>query len=157
MAKPPSDDLLYKAAELRAGGSKWETVAKALHRSIDTVREWPRRYRDRWAAVFRIAERSLVSDVSAESILVLRTLLRSEDEKVRRDAANSLMSIRIDLAKHDRTESDAAPNLSPDTARLAAFLEGRPDDELARVAAQFTPAATAQRTRDLPCPVDGAA
>src|SRR5205823_5367444 len=78
-AKPPSDELLSRAAELRAGGSTWDAVAAKLNRSADTVRRWPALDPDRWQAALRAAERRLVAEAGAESVLVLRTLLRSED------------------------------------------------------------------------------
>ena len=77
--KPPSDDLLARAAELRAGGLSWEAVAAKIGRAADTVRRWPTQYPDRWQAVLHAAERRLVSEAGAESVLVLRQLLRSDD------------------------------------------------------------------------------
>src|SRR6266508_4144959 len=58
--KPPNDALLNQAAELRAGGATWESVAAKLNRRADTVRKWPRDYADRWELALREAERRLV-------------------------------------------------------------------------------------------------
>lgn len=157
--KPPSDELLNRAAELRAGGAKWEAVAAALNRSAETVRKWPREYADRWKPALRDAERRLVCEAAAESVLVLRNLLRSDDEKVRRDAANSLTDLRLDLTKLDLTSSEAEPEpLTSEAARLIAFLDGHTDDELSRLAANVFPAFEAEApVPSEPGPVDGAA
>jgi hypothetical protein len=148
--KSPSDELLNQAAELRAGGAKWETVAAQLHRSADTVRKWPREYAGRWKAALHEAERRLVFDAAAESVLVLRTLLRSDDEKVRRDAARSLTDLKLDLAKIDLSARDPeAQPLGSEAARLIAFLDGHPDDELAALTANVFPALAAHQPADV--------
>lgn len=134
--KPPSEHLLARAAELRAGGSTWDAVAAKLNRSPDTVRKWPALHPERWQAAQHAAERRLVSEAGAESVLVLRALLRSEDEKVRRDSAKSLIYLRLELAKLDsHTSAASAPPPTSAALELAAFLEGHTDDELARIAA----------------------
>jgi hypothetical protein len=135
--KPPSDDLLAQAAELRAGGLNWEAVAAKVGRAADTVRRWPTLYPDRWQAVLHAAERRLVSEAGAESVLVLRQLLRSDDEKVRRDAARFLVYLRLELAKLDqKTPTPTSPHLTSDAARLVAFLEGHTDEQLEQFVAE---------------------
>lgn len=135
---PPSDALLADAAELRAGGATWEVVAARLGRAADTVRHWPRAYPDRWRdALFR-AERRLAREAGAESVLILRALLRSDDEKVRRIAAQSLVNLWLSLARLDQRAGLAdkpPPPLTSDNYRLVAFLEGQSDDQLARLTA----------------------
>ena len=54
---PPTDALLTRAAELRAGGLSWEAVAAKLGRAPGHVRRWPDRFPDRWRAAIREAER----------------------------------------------------------------------------------------------------
>lgn len=159
MPKPLNDDLLNRAAELRAAGSTWEAVAAKIHRAADAVRKWPRDYADRWKIALREAERRLVCEAAAESVLVLRTLLRSEDEKVCRDAARSLTDLRLDWSKLELAAgSESAQPLTSDSARILAFLDGHPDEELARLAANFSPVvAASQPAAAERCPVDGAA
>lgn len=135
---PPPESLLSHAAELRAGGLGWDAVAAKVGRAADTVRKWPALYPDRWAAALRDAERRLVGEAGAESVLVLRSLLRSDDEKVRRDAARFLLTLRLELAKLDARADAPAPPAS-DAARLVAFLEGHTDDELERLVADLHP------------------
>ncbi|MBY0514548.1 MAG: hypothetical protein K2P78_11630 [Gemmataceae bacterium] len=146
-AKPPSEALLARAAELRAGGATWDAVAARLNRSADTVRKWPVAYPDRWHAALHAAERRLVAEAGAESVLVLRSLLRSDDEKVRRDAAKFLIDLRLELARLDaQSLPEAAPPPLTSAARdLVAFLEGHSDDDLARLAANLFPAPVADR------------
>lgn len=55
--KPPADDLLTRAADLRAAGKSWEATAAALGYSAQTVRKWPIRYSTRWRRVHGEAER----------------------------------------------------------------------------------------------------
>ncbi len=156
--KPPSDALLNRAAELRAGGATWDSVAKSLNRAADTVRRWPRDYPDRWKIALHEAERQLVCETAAESVLVLRKLLRSEDEKVRRDAARALMDLRLDLTKLELTSVSETTPLTSEAARLIAFLDGQPDEELAILAANVFPSSAAPQSDSAePCPVDGAA
>src|SRR5437763_156586 len=100
--KPPPDSALARAAELRAGGASWEAVAEVVRRAADTVRQWPARYPDRWQAALRAAERKQACEATAEAVLVLRKLLRSEDEKVARDAARALIDLRLELARLDQ-------------------------------------------------------
>ena len=135
--KAPSDAALARAAELRAGGSSWEAVAAKTNRAAETVRRWPTLYPDRWHAALRDAERRLVCEAGAESVLVLRQLLRSDDEKVRRDAARFLIDLRLELAKLDQKtapDTPPAPPMSADARSLIDFLESHTDEELARIA-----------------------
>jgi hypothetical protein len=141
---PPSDDLLNHAAELRAGGLSWEAVAAKVGRSAETVRKWPAAHPDRWKALIHAAERRLAREAGAESVLILRQLLRSEDEKVRRDAARLLLNLRLELDKLDlRSAARATDQPAASAARLLArLLETHPDEQLARmVTAEFERAA----------------
>lgn len=139
--QPPSDSVLARVAELRAGGSNWEAVATELSRSAETVRKWPALYADRWAAALHDAERRLVSDAGAESVFILRQLLRSKDEKVRRDAARFLIYLRLELTKLDQKSPAvlSPPPLTSEAARLIAFLDGHSDDELSELVGTLFP------------------
>jgi transposase len=133
--KPPSDKLLARAAELRAGGTTWAAVAARLGKSESAVSKWPRKYPDRWLDAMHRAERRQALDSEAEAVLTLRTLLRSDDPKFRRDAAKLLIGLRVELAKLDvKAKFAPAPPLTSDAARVVAFLDGHPDAELAELA-----------------------
>lgn len=135
MTAAPSDGVLARAALLRAAGCKWETVAAELGRPLEAVQKWPEKVPERWQLALADAERRVVTEATAEAVLVLRQLLRAEDEKVRRDAARFLLDLRFRLiAPPDTADSTPSPR-SADARRLVAFLEAHSDDELARLAA----------------------
>lgn len=135
---PPDEVVLARAADLRAAGLNWDAVAARLLRPADELREWPTLRPAEWQAALHAAERRLVAEASAESVLILRQLLRSEDEKVRRDAAKFLVDLRLELAKLDRP-SDPTPPVTSDTARFVAFLEGHTHEQLAELVAACRP------------------
>ena len=85
--------LLADAAELKAGGASWEQVAARVGRRPATCRRWPVLYPDEWQRLLRSAERRLLAEAGAEGVHILRELLRSEDDKVRRDAARTLAAL----------------------------------------------------------------
>lgn len=129
---PVSSDLkalLAVAAEMRAGGSGWEVIAARVQRSVETVRRWPARHAAEWKRVFREAEERFAVEAGAEGMLVLRQMLRSEDEKVRRDVARSLLNARLSVRRLER-KTPAAGEAADDRERIAAFLAGRDDAEL---------------------------
>ena len=131
----PADVVLARAADLRAAGASWDAVAARLNLPAETAREWPALYPTAWQTALRTAERRLVAEASAESVLILRQLLQSDDEKVRRDAAKFLVDLRLELAKLDRPSEPPPPPLTSDTARFVAFLEGHTDEQLAELVA----------------------
>jgi hypothetical protein len=119
--------LLALAAELRAGGTPWEAVAARVKRRPDTCRRWPDEYPDDWRQAYAEAERRMLADAGSEAVLVMRRLLRSEDDKVCRDVARTLAALRADLRKSERR---AGPERSDDSARLAAFVGGLDDAQV---------------------------
>jgi hypothetical protein len=131
--KPPSESVLLRAAELRAAGCSWELVARTLHRRLAKVRRWPEVFAERWQAALQRAERRNLAEASAEAVLVLRQLLRSSTDTVRRDAARYLVDLWMKLARLDRqSEAESAP---PTSDRLfAEFLEAHSDEELQELA-----------------------
>ncbi len=143
--REPSDAVLAEAAELRAAGSGWDAVARKVGRSADAARRWPALYPDRWAAALRDAERRLLAEAGAESVLILRQLLRSEDEKIRRDAARFLIDLRIELARLEQKATDAGAKAAdddgdapdPDARRLTAFLKEHSDADVDRLVAEL--------------------
>lgn len=147
--RPPSDKLLLEAVELRIGGFKWEVVAEKLKRSFETIRKWPMRYPDRWEAAIERAEKRLTVDSNAESVVVLRNMLRADDIKMRWHAAKTLVGLRIDLGKLGlrlmaaRAVSGQLPDPNADEDyRLFQFLRQRSDRELAERAEAIRPSLT---------------
>lgn len=153
---PPEDVVLARAADLRAAGLSWDTVAARLLRPADEVRAWPTLYATEWRTALHAAERRLVGEASAESVLILRQLLRSQDEKVRRDAAKFLVDLRLGLAKLDQPASPPPPPVASDTARFVAYLEGHTHEQLAELVAACRRPDVPGDGGAVPGPVDGA-
>ena len=99
--KPPDDERIVQAAELRIQNFDWIVVGKKLKRATNTVRRWPLKYPDRWRNAMHLAERRFAIDGEAESRVVLRALLRHKNSKMRWHAAKSLVAPRLELAKID--------------------------------------------------------
>jgi len=155
--KPPSDELLQEAAEWRMGGFKWEIVAERIKRPCSTVRKWPARYPERWEAAIERAERRLTVDSNAESVVVLRNMLRVDDLTMRWRAAKTLVELRIELGKLGlrivAARAAAVPTIDPATDQEYQFfqmLKRQSDEELDRIAAIVDPSlATAQGRKGL--------
>jgi hypothetical protein len=114
---------LREAAELRVGGHSWEAVGDKLGRSPETCRHWPLTYSEQWQALYHAAEERLINEAGAEAVLVLRQLLRSEDEKVRRDVAKLLATMRMELLALKCKTADKGTDLAENDAEcVAAFL-----------------------------------
>ena len=108
--KPPSEELFARAAELRAAGVTWETIAKEVNRAVRTVYYWPRKYPKLWADALLQAERDMNSQSDSEAVRGLRGLLMSQDEKIRWHAAKSLIVRRIE---RDKIELKSPPPKRP--------------------------------------------
>ena len=144
--KPPSDNLLQEAVELRIGGHKWEIVAQKVKRAFNTVRKWPVRYAERWEVAVERAERRLSLDSNAESVLVLRNMLRADDLKMRWQAAKTLVGLRVDLGKLGlriltarAAAGDPIDPAADQDFQLFRFLQQQSDLQLAEVAASLYP------------------
>jgi hypothetical protein len=128
----PTDAMLEEVADYRASGMTWEAVAGKTNRSAFTIKTWPRKYPARWAAAYRKAELRFSCDSCAHSIVALRNLLASKDEKSRREAARTLVKHRIDLEK---TDLRAGPpqivisQVESDDQFARSLLEGLTDEQ----------------------------
>jgi hypothetical protein len=116
--------LMAVAAELRASGLSWETVAERVGRNPRTCRRWLAEYPGVWDRLYRRAELRVLESATAEAVIVLRNLLRSEDEKVRRDAARFLLQMRLQFEPGEAPATGAGDS---DAERIAAFLQGQGD------------------------------
>ncbi|HEV3146637.1 MAG TPA: hypothetical protein VGZ47_22305 [Gemmataceae bacterium] len=83
------------AAELRAQGATWQTIALKLNRQLALVHRWTRYYREEWERLCREAEERVHRQAADESRMVLRELLRSEKSNVRLAAAKRLARLRL--------------------------------------------------------------
>ncbi|HJZ55500.1 MAG TPA: hypothetical protein VKE74_11100, partial [Gemmataceae bacterium] len=73
---PEQDDLLERAAELRAGGSSWELAARKLNTDHDALRQLARAHRAEYERHHARSRREVMRDSFAEALLALRTLVR---------------------------------------------------------------------------------
>jgi hypothetical protein len=126
-ALPP---LFLRAAELRARGASWEGVAKEIGRAEKTIRGWTRTYAAAWRKAVRDAGRQFAEEAAAESVLTLRKQLRSEDEKVCREAAAALIKFAAGRKPTPRKKGDAKSRLASQAAALAEFVGGLTDAEV---------------------------
>lgn len=133
MPRPqPTDAMLEEVAESRASGMTWEAAAGKTNWSVSTIKTWPRKYPDRWAAAYRRAELRFSRDSCAHSIVILRNLLVSEDEKSRRDAARILVQHRVAI---ERLDLRAGPpqivisQVESDDQFARSLLEGLTDEQ----------------------------
>ena len=126
MHVPPTkiDRAVEAAAELRAAGHSWAHIAAALRRARDTVRRWPRRYPDVWARTAADTRRDLFLGAGGEALNILRNLLRSDDDRTRRDAARDLVRLSVDSQPAD-------PQTPVDP--LADYIGGLSDDDCRRL------------------------
>ena len=58
--EPELHALIARAAEMRAEGETWPTVAAAVGRSANTVQKWPKQHARRWKKLFARAEAALL-------------------------------------------------------------------------------------------------
>ena len=113
------------AAELRAQGATWETVAQQLHRQPTVVIRWAKHYPEEWERLLKAAEERFSREGSNESRSTLRILLRDEDSKVRLSAADKLARQRF-----EEKASEPPPKPQADLSAFVAEVQEMSDDEL---------------------------
>ncbi len=75
--------LLTIAAEMRASGMSWQSIANRVHRKAGTCSKWPSRYRADWGPIFLEAQKNRYEELNSESLTFLRGLLRADDDKTK--------------------------------------------------------------------------
>lgn len=130
-------ELMATVAELRANGASWQTAAARVERSAETCRNWPRRYPEQWQRLYLAAEDTLLAEAGAESLTMLRKLLRSETERVRLAAAQLLFKLRCQR----RGKVDASSSKAPDeeTAAFLAQVKGMSPEEIDQMKRDLLP------------------
>lgn len=131
--QPPAEELLEKAAELRASGASWEAVAAAVGRAAETVKRWPRLYQKKWEHLLSKAEKQQLREATAESLHTLRRQLRLPDDKASRDAAQKVMQFRLAVAKSVNTKSAGKKPTTTRFSRICAYLESLDDEQLSHL------------------------
>ena len=126
--EPALAALIARAAEMRAEGETWQTVADAVGRSRLTVQKWPKQHAKRWTKLFARAEASLLKDASSEAVHTLRKLLRSKIPKVQQDSAQKLLVLREARTKTGRARvGRTGGSAVPEVRGLVEYLEGLSD------------------------------
>ena len=96
---PEELGLLEIAAELRAAGNSWGTIATQVGRNEVTCRHWPCRYPEDWSRLFRAAQKRIVADISIMSFRVLRQMHASENPKLAMSCAQFIVA---HAGRHDK-------------------------------------------------------
>jgi hypothetical protein len=129
---PKTRRAMELAAELRAAGATWETVAEKLQRRAFVIQRWGKLYAETWEQMLRDAEERLSRQGNNESRSTLRTMLRDENKRLRLTAADKLMRVRLAELEHEAT-----PDPREDLSAFMAQVEGMTDEELETVLGEF--------------------
>ena len=120
------------AAELRAAGATWETIASELKRQPNLVARWSKMYAQEWERMLSAAEERLSRHVNNESRGFLRRMLREDDLKARLAAAKQLAEMR----KEEKAAQPATDLQSRYTSFVTQIQEFS-DEELQRIMCKF--------------------
>lgn len=120
---------LEAAAERRARGMSWEAAAKELGRNEKTLRDWAKKFPEAWRAALARCEVQIASEAKAESVLTLRKQLRSDDEKIARDAAAELIRYATTKRRTASRKSGRSRQFTSEIAAIAEFVGGLTDEE----------------------------
>jgi hypothetical protein len=128
------DPLLQKAAQLRKKGVSWNELARILNRNPRTLRRWATERAEEWQQAEKQAStgeslENHLENATLEAIHILRTLLRSADEKIQRDAAKTLLDFCHSQPKVPQSQ----------LSNLAQMVEGLNDHELLQLLEEATP------------------
>jgi hypothetical protein len=118
-----------RAIALRATGHTWEQVAKLVHRNIDTVRGWPRKYPEFWFRRLTAADQELDRETIGEARSLLRYHMRTPNLKDGRDCARILLDHARRSLPPTADEQPAAPTSPSEFHQIADYLEGLSDDD----------------------------
>src|SRR5258708_8218818 len=97
--------LMTTAAELRSGGASWELVGQHVKRSAKTCGKWPSRYKEQWEQLYLQEQRNRYAESGDEALMIMRRLLRSDDEKFQLKAGEIILKRgpHLALAKNAAT------------------------------------------------------
>jgi HEAT repeat protein len=120
------------AADLRAQGGTWATIALQLKRQPGLLMRWTRLYAQEWERLLNEAEERLSRHANSESRAVLRELLRSGEPRVRLAAAERLAKLRL-----QEKAKETPPDPHADVAAFVAAAEAMSDAELEEYLGEF--------------------
>ena len=148
--------LLTRAAELRAAGASWTTVAQEIRKIAETCRAWPRRFPETWRRLFRQALGERAAEGGVEAHIYLRKLIRHDNPHISLCAAQFLQRAwESQMTREDKAERPDPAQVAAEVAEFAKFVKGLTDDQLANHLAEFLarrPAAAAGAASGTPDP-----
>lgn len=115
-----SRERLSRAAALLAGGASPAAAARELGVPLTTLRRWTND--PRWSSLFEHARESVRAEAGTEALLVLRSLLRSEDDRLRAQAARTLAAVAARPLRATGLTNTAGPTDTTDTAEVVRLL-----------------------------------
>lgn len=151
-AKPPSDELLARAARFRATGLSWAAIGRELNRNPKTVERWPTFAAKAWRRHYDRAVRQIAKDVTAESVTALRTDLRDEkDAKARRDSASKLLRYGMSFRKTSASKRKT-PNPGPSSAgvRFAKYVESLTPEQVGNLVRELGYVRVGEQSKPIP-------
>src|SRR5262245_2003548 len=87
MIPPDVRDRLARAAERRAGGASWESVARQLDADPADLKALTREHAREYGRHYALARREVMRESLAEAVFALRRMLRSGEPRDARHAA----------------------------------------------------------------------
>ena len=89
----PRIDVSTRAAELRASGLGWDATALAMGLETEALRGMLDVNPKGWRRDLRRARKEVVEEAASEAILYFRSVLRGDDEKLKKEAAGHLIRL----------------------------------------------------------------
>src|SRR5262245_63146474 len=105
---PDVEELLLRAAELRAAGSSWSATARQIETDEPELRDLCRLHHAAYRRMLRAARRDVTDEAASEALLCLRRLLRSDDDRTCSAAANAILKYKMTLVRHRRSGKPVA-------------------------------------------------
>lgn len=124
---------MKEAAEYRVAGLSWEAIAGKMDRAVQTLKTYPRDYPSFWKEMIEQARQAIAAEAADEAVHVLRNQLRTDDEKIKLDAAKKLID-------HHEDDQPVKPTAKGQTSPLTQFLihlEGLSDEELQQMLTSY--------------------
>ncbi len=130
-------DEYRQAAELLAGGASWTTAAKEVGVCVEDLKACAADHRAEWQAVLKAARKRLLGEAGSEAMLMLRRLLRSDEEKVQLQAATVLMKFWMTGIRHRRPTPSAGAGEQDAVDLLHQMVGNVTDEQFAQTARNF--------------------
>src|SRR5262245_41701039 len=121
--------LLTTAAEMRAVGNSWNTIAQRLGRKTRTCANWPVKYRSQWEPIYHDIQQRRFDQTAAECHTHFLGLARHEDARIRTKAQE--IWHKYAAKSYGKNGTMVLPTPSADAtpkSRNAQYLEGVLED-----------------------------